>query len=274
MKTITILCVSAVLLLGAGFAGCSVIEPYLAKAESHTYELRDQVDSIFVDCSEADVKLLPDDGNGYRVICNEADVIRHTVTSDRGELKIVRDKNSKSNVMVVNIPIEILIYLPEQTYREVKIGTSSGNIEVTRGYACTKAELTASSGNVSCASEVRNELTAHTSSGNVHLTGVRGRNASVETSSGDVSIENTVLQEKLTIRTSSGDIRLNGSDAPEIGIRTSSGDVWGSLLSPKVFRVTTSSGSVNVPESRGTQTCEIKTSSGNVTLTVEKQWDV
>ena len=273
-KTGTVLL--AAVLAGAGLmlTGCSIIQPYMAKAETHTYMLREQIDTVVIECSEADVHLYPADEGGSRVVCKEADVIHHEVTADRGVLKITRQKSERTNVMLVNIPVEVLIYLPEGTYRELKAGTSSGNIAVERGFVFEKAELDVSSGNISYAGGFKDRLNAHTSSGNVYFDGVRGRALSAETSSGNVVAANTVLEEELTVRTSSGDVRFDACDAPKIGIRTSSGDVSGRLLSPKQFKVTTSSGSVNVPESHGQGTCEIKTTSGDVLLTVPSQWDV
>ncbi len=255
-------------------AGCSLLKPYMAKAKTHTYTLREQIDTVIVECSEADVRLLPSDEAGSRVVVNEADVIRHTVRVERGVLKITKDKPERTNIMLVNVPIEVLIYLPEGSYKELKADTSSGNISAASGFVFGEAELGSSSGNIGFEAKTREGLSVRTSSGNVYFDGVRGKTLSAETSSGTVSAANTVMEEELNVRTSSGDVRIDECDAPKIVIRTSSGDVEGRLLSRKTFDVKTSSGIVNVPESYGEEICEIRTSSGNVTMTVPAQWDV
>ncbi|MBQ9910020.1 MAG: DUF4097 family beta strand repeat protein [Lachnospiraceae bacterium] len=269
MKRLRTVFLAAFLTAAAGMtAGCELLKPYTAKAESRTYVLREPIDTVIVECSEADVRLLPADEEGSRVVVNEADVIRHTVSAERGVLKITREKSERANIMLVNVPIEVLIYLPEGTYGELKADTSSGNIRAASGFLFGKAELGSSSGNISFEAKTRDGLSVRTSSGNVYLDSVRGKTLSAETSSGNVTAANTVMEEELNVRTSSGDVRFDACDAPKIGIRTSSGDVEGRLLSPKTFKVTTSSGSVSVPDSRGAQTCEIRTSSGDVSMTV------
>ena len=71
-----------------------------------------------------------------------------------------------------------------------------------------------------------------------------------------------VMQEKLSDhdKTYIAGIRL--------GVSTDTGDVTGSLLSAKVFVVTTDTGTVQVPKSTAGGRCEISTDTGDIRITV------
>ena len=63
-------------------------------------------------------------------------------------------------------------------------------------------------------------------------------------------------------------VLLDGCDAGHVIIETSSGNVKGSLRTGKQFKVKTGSGSVSVPADAAGGQCEIRTTSGNVSITV------
>ena len=71
------------------------------------------------------------------------------------------------------------------------------------------------------------------------------------------------------IERSTGDIELNGCDAGEIFIETDTGNVEGTLLSEKVFVVTTDTGDKRVPNTTSGGRCEITTDTGDIYITIE-----
>ena len=65
-------------------------------------------------------------------------------------------------------------------------------------------------------------------------------------------------------------VPIHASDAGTINIKTGTGDVSGSLLSGKVFSVTSDTGNVKVPDTQSGGLCEIHTNTGDINITVMK----
>ena len=73
----------------------------------------------------------------------------------------------------------------------------------------------------------------------------------------------------MNLITSTGDVTFRASDAKSIKVETSTGDVTGSLLTGKAFTTKTSTGDINVPSNSGTDTCDIRTSTGDIEITIK-----
>ena len=91
-------------------------------------------------------------------------------------------------------------------------------------------------------------------------------------SSGDIEINNSTVT-NADINTSSGNVEISNSRCTNLKIETSSGRVNGSLLNKPIFITNTSSGTIKIPkELYGTEgTCEVNTSSGNITFKAPNQ---
>ena len=94
------------------------------------------------------------------------------------------------------------------------------------------------------------------------------REIKIKRSTGDVTLS-SVIAGAFDIETSTGDVKLNSSDAESIDIETDTGRVEGSLLTEKVFITESSSGSIKVPQTTSGGTCKIRTSTGNIIITIE-----
>ena len=152
----------------------------------------------------------------------------------------------------------------------------------------SNADLTASSGGIGCDAIVKGGIWIITSSGAQMIRGavaatihaesssgsiyaeelVAGTDYSFETSSGSICLTNVICGGTLKAESTSGDVLLDGCDAGHVIIETSSGNVKGSLRTGKQFKVKTGSGSVSVPADAAGGQCEIRTTSGNVSITV------
>lgn len=113
------------------------------------------------------------------------------------------------------------------------------------------------------------EIKITTDTGKIALSGATAQKIDLKASTGDVKISNTVATESLAVETSTGDVTLESVDAPTIEIETDTGDVKGTLRSEKIFFVETSTGKIDVPRGTSGGTCDIETSTGNVTVTIE-----
>ena len=110
----------------------------------------------------------------------------------------------------------------------------------------------------------------HVSTGKTQLDDFTCANLETTGSTGDITLKNTAIQGSLNIQRSTGDVKFEDSDAAVIHIETDTGDVTGTLLSPKVFFTETDTGKVDVPRYASGGTCEIKTDTGDIKISVEE----
>lgn len=78
------------------------------------------------------------------------------------------------------------------------------------------------------------------------------------------------LPERFSIERDTGDVRFESCDAGQITVKTSTGDVTGTLRTEKVFLTKRSTGAVDVPESGTGSKCEITTSTGDISIQIQK----
>lgn len=203
----------------------------------------------------------------------------------------------------------LTLYLPKTSYRNLEVRGRTGDFESPMDFDFENASIHLSTGDIRMKSEVHGVLEAKvstgsvdveganmnaltleatsgklrlkdvaskeginlkTSSGDIELEAVKANSLNATASSGRVTLTDVLIEKHLLVKTSSGRITLNDCDAETLRLETSTGSIWGSLLSPKVFSVHTSTGKVNVPTSASGGLCEISTSTGNVTLTIKE----
>ena len=204
--------------------------------------------------------------------------------------------------------ISATIYLADTTYGDVKTDLSTGNVVVPGDFTFENVNFKSSTGDLKFEAKVNNELkvecsTGNTylkdvsakninlkastgkeklenvnatetigievSTGNIELNNVHAKNLNTHSSTGKTTLTNSVINEHIDIKSSTGDVKFNDSDAQTLKIETSTGDVTGTLLTSKIFYVTTSTGKVNVPQSTTGGMCEVKTSTGDVILSIK-----
>ena len=152
----------------------------------------------------------------------------------------------------------------------VRLESSTGEINV-KNVECQSLNVTATTGNVSLIeSYVHGSAQINISTGNIKTQDFKSYSLKATASTGKVSLVNTVIKTEIDINTSTGDVVFEKSDAETLKIETTTGNVKGSLLSAKIFSTSTSTGHVNVQQSTTGGLCEIKTTTGDITIAIEK----
>ncbi len=150
----------------------------------------------------------------------------------------------------------------------VEISAESGSVTARGIRDCESVCLKTESGRIDIADIYTDYLRVETESGRQELSDIHAVRTDIASESGSVSLKNAVSQAFLNISTKSGAVSLNGADSSEINIETVSGRVEGSLISPKIFDVKSSSGKITVPKSQGRSLCNIRTLSGSVNIEI------
>lgn len=151
----------------------------------------------------------------------------------------------------------------------VKIESDTGNIRLDTA-AAGQVDLATDTGDVVVSSvAVTNGMTIETDTGNIKLTDITCTDITAQSDTGDIQFKNVLATASLSAQNDTGNVKFDDSDAAEITVRTSTGNVTGTLRSEKVFLTETSTGRIRVPETTSGGKCEIKTSTGNIDISIK-----
>ncbi|MBQ1196856.1 MAG: DUF4097 family beta strand repeat protein [Clostridia bacterium] len=161
------------------------------------------------------------------------------------------------------------ITVSDQELISLDASVSTGEIFIENVKATGRITLSGSTGRTELHSVEASGITSKGSTGDILLKNVYVENdINIKRGTGDVTLT-SVIAGAFEIETSTGDVKLNLSDAEEIDIETDTGRVEGTLLTEKVFITESSSGSIKVPHTTSGGTCKIRTSTGNIIITIE-----
>ncbi|MBO4692886.1 MAG: DUF4097 family beta strand repeat protein [Clostridia bacterium] len=164
---------------------------------------------------------------------------------------------------------KIEVSLPNDGYSALTVKLSTGDIKL-KNLSFNSLLLTASTGSIQIdGTKCDGDIKTAVSTGNIKMTDITCKNLVLTSSTGDMTLKNVIGENKFNLKSSTGDICFDGSDAGEITVKTGTGDVIGTLLSDKIFLTETSTGEVTVPKSVTGGVCEVKTSTGNITLGIK-----
>lgn len=89
-------------------------------------------------------------------------------------------------------------------------------------------------------------------------------------STGRVTLKDVIAENSISIQRSTGDVTFERCDAPDIRVETDTGDVTGTLRTGKEFLIKTDTGKVDVPRYAPGGTCEIKTDTGDIKISIDE----
>lgn len=216
----------------------------------------DKIDTVSISTSSVDVEVLPVDGDDIGIFLkgemseNLAEKYEFKILQKVNTLEISFKTNNRSIGFQVGASftnMRLKVTLPEKTYKDIQVSTSSGKIAINR---LTSTLLTstsssgsqtisglkiehrlfvkASSGDLITNGNVAGKAILHTSSGEINLRGLTCEDTKLETSSGDISYHNDFLNGYLDCKASSGDVDIHVDQLPDsvsIVCNASSGDV-------------------------------------------------
>lgn len=277
--------------------------------ETTEFEINDTVQDISISANTDDIVFLrAEDGKG-KVVFYEHKSERHYVKILNGKVNIgVKNEKKWWENMFNTVSPKMTIYLPAGEYGALKIESDTGDISIPSDFSFESINIALSTGDTSI-SGTQKIIKISVSTGDVSLDGVISSSIDLSASTGDMKIKNvncegdiatsvstgdieiidtschnftskgstgeldisgSVASGVFTIERSTGDITFNRSDASEIYITASTADIEGTLLSDKIFIISTDTGSVKVPESTTGGKFKCETSTGDVKISIVK----
>ena len=258
-----------------------------------TYSGIEEIKSITVSGDTDDIKILPYDKEGYLVKCFEQTKVYNSVNVQSGVLSIERQDVRKwyDFISLFSKPTRVTVYIPEGIYDSLKINTNTGNVFVEQNFTFDNVDISCSTGDIQFLASTQHTLKLSVSTGNVTLgDGLKTFNqgdVSIKVSTGKTEIKNTtctsftstggtgdifmsnlVSTGDMNITRSAGNVKFDKCDADNITVSTGTGDITGTLLSPKIFIHSTSTGNVSLPETTTGGKCKITTSTGDIKISI------
>ena len=258
--------------------------------ETNEHTVTEAFQGISVHTNTADIIFARTEEDACSVVCFERSNEKHSVSVKDGTLVIEISDTRKwyEHIGIGFKTPQITVYLPRNEYDTLTVKSDTGDvtcyasvsetlkIKATTGdillsnLSVGSLELSVSTGKIKASGVTcEGDVSVRVSTGKTNLTDMTCKSLITKGSTGDLSLKNVVASGSFSIERSTGDVTFDGSDAAEIFVKTDTGDVEGSLLSSKVFMVTTDTGDKDVPKTVSGGRCEIATDTGDIRIRIQ-----
>ena len=242
------------------------------KQVTKSYNINGNIEEISIETDKCNISVLPaKDG--------KAQVVRTGSSGNRFSLKtagkkvMISEKDSRFRLFGLGSysgKSEITVYLPEQTYKSLKIKSSTGTTNVRTGSGFEEIEIKTNTGTIDLAAvTVSDDLEVQTTTGKVTLANIRTEDLSVKSNTGSIHLKNVIAAEEMEIKNDTGSVDLEKCDGMKINIKTDTGRITGTLLSGKTFDARSGLGHVSVPVSTPGGLCTLRSDTGSITIGIE-----
>ena len=258
---------------------------------TNTYTVDEKFTGVSVKTSQTDVIFKLSEDGKVKVVCEEREKVRHSVTVENGTLTIsaVNKREWYDYLAIFSKHLTMTVYLPSDDYGSLNVKTDTGSVAVPVDYSFDSADVCTSTGSIVFKAKEVGSLKLKSSTGAVTVEGCAAESVDVSVSTGkvvlssvdcgsfvtngstgSVALKNVVASGSFKIERATGNVNFDMCDAAETTVKTSTGNVKGSLLTAKTFVAKSSTGRVSVPDSVSGSRCEITTSTGNIEITVKR----
>lgn len=189
------------------------------------------------------------------------------ITSDTGDVHIPKDFAFQS-IEIKSDTGDVTNYASAS--ETIKITADTGDLRIESiatgalTLCTTTGDITAT--NVTC----HGDLSVDVTTGDVTLVGVTCKNLRSNGDTGDITLDGVIAAEAFVVARSTGEICLAGCDAATISLQTDTGDIKGTLLSEKIFDVSTDTGDKEIPSTHSGGRCEIISDTGDVWIRIQQ----
>lgn len=311
-KRIIILIALLLVIIGGTLFTVALVKAF--KNNNKNFEIKEElieeeINDIELETDTSHIYLLHSEDGKTKIEYTKKDKVKFEYNVTSGKLYIKQTNEKKwYDLFNFNTGLYVKIYLPKNSYNDLKIKCSTGDISLDKDFTFNSIEVNVSTGDINSNANVLNsfkvtgstgdikidnskignlnidistgkveiknsnelgDLYIHTSTGKVIFDSIKCNNLESVASTGKVNVIKTEVTNKIKIKTSTGDVTFDMSDANELDIETTTGDVTGSLCSDKTFKVTTSTGKVNTPPDTVGGICKIKTSTGDIKIEIK-----
>lgn len=282
-----LLAVGILIIIVMGF-GCIKAFSFHSSLKFKTHEISGTYDKVVINIDTDNLLIYPSNHTTPRVECYENEKKFYEVKVEDNTLFITSKDNRKFYDRLISFGSkDIKLHLPNSTIELLDINASTCDITVYTGLTINNLDIENSTGDIKIKSNILNSLTIdnstgditinnctamgdiklETSTGDINIFNTNAKKLNIEVSTGDTNLSNVILSGDFTMEGSTGDLVLDGFDASNINVSLSTGNVIGTILTHKFFIAKSSTGDVEVPETRDGGECRITLSTGDILIT-------
>lgn len=234
--------------------------------ETHTYEITESIDRLFISADTADIRILPAEDSICRIVTRDHRDITYTPTVEDGTLTVAHsdERAWHDHITFFGGRSTVTVYLPAGEYAALTVDTSTGDVEIPRDFTFGSMKITLSTGDITTSASVTGEARFAASTGDMTLTGLSAGTLTLAVSTGDITLADVACAGRIAITVTTGDTRMTSVSMGSLTTKGSTGDIR--------MTDTVAEGTLSIERSTGDVTLDgcdaaevfIRTSTGDV----------
>lgn len=240
------------------------------KYETNTYEVRGSFDHIAIEADTAKIELAPSPDGTCRVVCFEAEKVKHTAGVQNGTLMIGALDTRKwyDHIGIFFGSPKVTVYLPRSEYASLSIGTDTGDIAIPKDFAFEDLSIKSDTADVDCSASVSNVMEIALSTGDMKIDGASAQRIRLSTKTGGIRMDSLSSAGSIDIETDTGDVRLADVTCENLTVESDTGTIsLKNVVADGSFSIESDTGDVRLENSDAAQ-LSIETDTGDVTGTL------
>lgn len=195
--------------------------------ETNRYEIEEAFTAISVDTDTADITLVPSADGTCRVVCEERENAKHTVSVQDGVLKVKVDDTRKwyEYIGIWVRSQKITVYLPEEEYGALSVKSDTGRVAIPENFRFESIAVSERTGEVFCRASAAGGIRITATTGRVHVEGAMADSLFVEVSTGDVTVKDVMCNGDITVKVTTGDANIVSTTCKNLYSDGSTGDL-------------------------------------------------
>ena len=181
-----------------------------SELETRSVELREDFHSIAVTAETEQLRLLPGEDGGCRVVFEEREGQRHSARIEDGTLRIEGCDTRRwyEGIGVTVGTPTITVYLPAGAYTELQIEEDTGDVSIPADFSFAEIRVSCSTGDVDCRASASGQIVIGTDTGDIRLEGVTAGAMDLSTHTGHVELSAAECQGDLGLTVTTGKAEL------------------------------------------------------------------
>lgn len=279
-KTIIWLWLAAALLVAGIILGACVLSAggwEQKEMETSTYEISEVFRHISVNTKTADVELaLAEDGQ-CKVVCRDAEKLRHSVKVE-GDTLTLQVNDTRKWYDYIGIHLQkpsVTIYLPAGEYGTLAIENNTGDVKIFPQGSFESIDVSSHTGSVDNAASAKKHIRLHTTTGHIYAHNLSAEKVEISATTGKISIWDAEVAGALVCEISTGMTVIKDTRCLNLTTTGDTGDLrMENVIATGKFSIERDTGDVQLTDCDAGEIC-IETDTGDVwgNLLSEKIFD-
>ena len=200
----------------------------MSEYETNVYKIGEEFNSISINTETADIIFVPSDNGECKVICSEAEDMKHSVSVKDGALviEVVNDREWYGYISLFNFGKEkITVYLPKSEYKSLVIDADTSDINIPKDFKYESIDISVSTGDVSNYATCAGSVKIKTSTGDICAENISAHSLDLEVSTGSIDLMNVSCAGDISIIVSTGDVSITDVTSDNLFTSGNTGEI-------------------------------------------------